>query len=84
MLPGLPKPESLPVAASLPANRAYRPPCPPDGISGCAGLPILFIERNGERRGEPAHVRDVSMVEAVASGKVGHDEIRARIEERLV
>ncbi len=45
-------------------------------------LTILFLERNGERWGEPDHDRDVAIVERIADGTAQHDEIRDWIQSR--
>jgi death-on-curing protein len=55
----------------------------PDGNKRVApALTILFLERNGERWGEPAPDRDVGMVERIAAGEAVPDEIRAWISDR--
>lgn len=56
----------------------------PDGNKRTAlALTILFLERNGERWGEPNHDRDVGMVERIAAGEAGGKEVRNWIAERI-
>jgi death on curing protein len=56
----------------------------PDGNKRVAlALTILFLERNGERWGEPDHDRDVATVERIAGGDVTRDEIHDWIAARL-
>jgi death on curing protein len=56
----------------------------PDGNKRVAlALTILYLERNGERWGEPDHNRDVGMVERIAGGEASSDEIRAWISVRI-
>jgi death-on-curing protein len=56
----------------------------PDGNKRVAlALTIFFLERNGERWGEPDHDRDVGMVERIASGDAALDGIREWILERI-
>jgi hypothetical protein len=47
-------------------------------------MAILFLERNGERWGEPDHDRDVAMVERIAGGEAELPEIRSWISDRIV
>ncbi len=55
----------------------------PDGNKRVSlALTILFLERNGSKWGEPAHDRDVGMVERIAGGAATHEDIRDWILER--
>jgi death-on-curing protein len=55
----------------------------PDGNKRVAlALTILFLERNGERWGDPDHDREVAMVERIADGGATHAEIRDWIQSR--
>ena len=44
---------------------------------------ILFLERNGQRWGDPDHDRDVHMVEQIASGQAQRSEVLEWIAARL-
>jgi death-on-curing protein len=55
----------------------------PDGNKRAAfAITILFLERNGRRWGEPDTERDAGMVERIAAGAVGLDEVRVWISDR--
>jgi prophage maintenance system killer protein len=48
----------------------------PDGNKRVSfALMILFLERNGQRWGDPDHDRDVHMVEQIASGQAHRREV---------
>ena len=73
-------PRLLDQAAVLIAHLARNHPLP-DGNKRVA-LALLFLERNGERWGEPDHDRDVGMVERIAGGEADQHEIADWISER--
>jgi death-on-curing protein len=56
----------------------------PDGNKRVAlALTILFLERNGERWGEPDHDLDVAVVERLAGGIADRGEVRRWIARRI-
>lgn len=75
-------PRLLDQAAVLIAHLARNHPLPDGNKRVALALTILFLERNGERWGEPDHDLDVAMVERIAGGAVDHPEIANWIEAR--
>lgn len=76
-------PDLLDQATVLIQHLARNHPLPDGNKRIALALTILFLERNGERWGEPDHDRDVAMVERIAGGEADRDEIRGWIEDRL-
>jgi death-on-curing protein len=72
-------PNPLDRAAVLIERLARNHPLPDGNKRVSLALTILFLERNGQRWGEPDHDRDVGMVERIAGGDVNRDEIRGWI-----
>ena len=70
-------------AAVLIERLARNHPLPDGNKRTALALTILFLERNGERWGEPDHDRDVGMVERIAAGEANVDEIRVWIADRI-
>lgn len=77
-------PELLDKAVVLIQHLARNHPLPDGNKRVALAIAILFLERNGERWREPDHDRDVAMVEQIADGSVGRDEIAGWIAERRV
>ena len=75
-------PTLLEKAVVLMAHLTRNHPLPDGNKRVALALTILFLERNGRRWGAPDHDRDVAMVERIASGEAGHEEIRGWIEDR--
>lgn len=76
-------PDLLDRAAVLIERLARNHPLPDGNKRVSLALTILFLERNGERWGQPDHDRDVGMVERIASGDTGRDHIREWISDRI-
>jgi death on curing protein len=76
-------PDRLDRAAVLIERLARNHPLPDANKRVALALTILFLERNGERWGEPDHDRDVGMVERIAGGDVNRDQIRDWIADRI-
>jgi death-on-curing protein len=76
-------PQLLDQAAVLIAHLARNHPLPDGNKRVALALTILFLERNGERWGEPDHDRDVGMVERIAGGAADHREISVWIGDRI-
>jgi death-on-curing protein len=70
-------------AAVLIAHLARNHPLPDGNKRVALALMILFLERNGERWGEPDNDRDVGMVERIAGGNADHREISDWIADRI-
>jgi death-on-curing protein len=77
-------PELADQAAVLIERLARNHPLPDGNKRTALAMAILFLERNGRRWGEPAHDRDVTMVERIASGDADTTEIRTWIDERTL
>lgn len=75
-------PRLLDQAAVLIAHLARNHPLPDGNKRVALALTILFLERNGERWGEPDHDRDVGTVERIAGGGADHREITNWIKTR--
>lgn len=78
-----PYPGLIDRAAVLIERLARNHPLPDGNKRTALVLTILFLERNGERWGEPDHDRDVGMVERIAAGDAGVSETRGWIAARI-
>ncbi len=76
-------PELSERAAVLIEHLARNHPLPDGNKRVSFALMILFLERNGQRWGEPDHDRDAHMVEQIASGHANRGEVLEWIAARL-
>jgi len=70
-------------AAVLIEHLARNHPLPDGNKRVSFALMILFLERNGQRWGDPDDDRDVHMVEQIASGQAHRSEVLEWITSRL-